>query len=251
MLANSQGRFDFLPGTDFLSFAAIAKPGFAIERVVLRNPHPAETAFARVERHMAHIGRPMAALCGLEYRQYLARQLTGEEFGTFNSNHVKNLTAANLMVDGHVPVARTNVVLNTGEEKAGGYLSAFSYTVPSERAGPGNFVFAAIPEVRFTSAGFEVIAAGETSPEALESKLDFILDAASRRLAEIGASWADVTGSQLYCEANLHPFLKSKMLAAMGEGGWRGIQWHHSLPPVGPAIIELDFRSVRADLILD
>lgn len=249
MIENLKGGYDFIPGTDYLSFGAVAKQGFAIERAVLRNPQPVENALAIVEAHLASIGRPLAALCGFEFRQYLTRQPAYEEFAAFNAKYIQDIRAANLLVGDRVPVARTNVIMNTGVDRKGGFLFAFSYTVPDPSPAK-NFVMAAIPEVRFKSTGPEIVEAGQTSPEATQRKIEFILDASTKNLAQMGVTWDDVTGTQLYCEIDVYPWAQSLILPTMKTAGWRGIQWHRSVPPASPAIIEFDFRSVRADLML-
>lgn len=248
MKTNERGGFAFLPGTSFLSFAAVAQPRFAIERAVFRRPRPLEAALEAIARHLEEAGRPLQALCGLEFRQFAPRQWSGEEFAGFNADYVRRLAASDLLVDGSVPIARTNVVVNVERSPQEGGVHAFSYTVPAqpETAARG-FVFSAAPEVRFTAAGYDVIASGETSPAALERKMGYIMGAVNARLAELGLEWDDVTGTQLYCEQDLHPLLTRLILPGMGAGAWRGLHWIHALPPVGPAIFELDLRSVRAD----
>lgn len=252
MISNPKGNYDFIPGSPYLSFGVVAQPGFAIERAVFRRTRAAETGLEDIARHLRARGRTLDALCAMEFRQYAPRQWTVDEFGAFNAAHVGRLSQAGLGVEEKVPVARTNVIINNGQPTGDGGLHAFSYTVPQERpATARSFVLAAIPEVRFLPHGMEVVAEGDTSPAALESKLRFIVDKASERLALLGGRWGDVTGSQLYCEVDIHPFFRSLLLQAMQAGGWRGVQWHQALPPIGPAIMELDVRSVAADVYVD
>ncbi|TAL76415.1 MAG: hypothetical protein EPN76_11630 [Burkholderiaceae bacterium] len=252
MITNPRGGYSFLPGSTYLSFAAVAQPGYALERAIFRTPRPLDSGFEAVQKHLASLGRPAQALCGLEFRQYSSLQWPRPRFDEFNMRHAHRLENADMLVGGKVPVARTNVVLNTGQPEEEGGLHAFTYTVPAARpAARPDFLLAAIPEVRFLPGVEEVIAKGETSPEALHRKIRYILDTATARLAEMGVSWDDATGIQLYSEADLKPIFKDVLLAALKAGGWRGVQWHHALPPVGPSIIELDARSVRADITLE
>lgn len=251
MISNQQGNYDFLPGSTYLSFGCVAQPGFAIERAVFRTNRPVENCLQEVAGHLRSRGRSLKALCAMEFRQFAPHQWTHEEFAVFNSGHVGRLTQAGLTVDGKVPIARTNVIVNNGQPASDGGLHAFSYTVPQERPVTGrSFVLAAIPEVRFLPDRMVVIAEGDRSPAALEAKLRFILEKASERVLALGGSWGDVTGTQLYCEDDIHPFFRSVLLHAMKGGGWRGVQWHQALPPIGPAIMELDVRSVTADIYL-
>jgi len=252
MITNPLGGYGFLPGSSYLSFAIVAQPGYAIERAVFQTPRPLDAGLHEVVEYLAAKGRPAQALCGMEFRQYLPRQWPRKSFDEFNAQHVRRLTEAGMLVEGKVPVARTNVVLNSGQSQAEGGLHAFSYTVPITRPTKHpDFVLAAIPEVRFRANVEEVIAEGEASPQALRLKIDYILNTASQRMASLGLSWDNATGIQLYSEADLKPIFKDVLLDTLKAGGWRGIQWHHALPPIGPSIIELDARSVRADITLD
>lgn len=253
MKTNERGNYRFLPGSSFLSFAAVAQPGYAIERAVFRTPQPFESFLDVIERHLAERGRPLHALCGLEFRQFTPRQSTIEEFVGFNAGYVKRVAEAGLLVDGLVPIARTNVVVNLPDSPASGGLLAFSYTVLRQSRDPqtGYFIFAAAPEVRFLPGRFEIIEPGGVSPEAIRRKTEFIVSSVDERMADLGLRWADVTGAHLYCEADLHPLLCSLILPRMKAAAWRGVQWIHALPPAMPAIIELDLRSVCADLIID
>ncbi len=252
MTTNERGNYAFLPGTSFLSFAAVAQPGFAIERAVFRTPRPIENALDAAAKHLQERGRPLNALCGFEFRQFAPRQYTAEEFASFNAAHVKRMGDADLLVEGMVPMVRTNVVVNVADSPRWGGLHAFSYTVPlRSESSVRYFVFAAAPEVRFRPEGYEVVATGEVSREGLERKTDFILDVVDERLSDLGLKWDDVTGAQLYCEEDLHPLLCSLVRPRMRGAAWRGIHWIHSLPPVGPAIIELDLRSVCGDVVVD
>ena len=79
----------------------------------------------------------------------------------------------------------------------------------------------------------------------------FVLESIERLLADIGAGWSDVTGIQLYTVRNLHPLLESVVLPKIGDAAQRGIQWHHVLLPVVGGDVEIDVRSVQAELTID
>jgi hypothetical protein len=78
-----------------------------------------------------------------------------------------------------------------------------------------------------------------------------MLETIERLLATMGAEWSDVTGIQLYTVQDLHPLIESVVLPRLGAAGMRGVQWHFVLLPVGGGDVEIDVRSVRADLIVD
>ena len=249
MRINHQGNYRFVPGISFLSFATFASPGYKIRRAVFRNGPPAAAALEVIEEHLSKQGRPLAALCGMEFRQYSSRQLTRDEFGVFNKAYVERLAAKGLLIDGDVPITRTNVVIDNGHH--GDALHAFSYTVPADSADsaetPQDFVFAAIPEVRFTAQGETVVAEGETSPEAWLNKVGYILDVADARLDGAGLDWTSVTDIHLYSTSDLHAIVTGPMRSRVGPASWNGMQWTHALPPIGPSQVELDFRRVSAE----
>jgi hypothetical protein len=55
----------------------------------------------------------------------------------------------------------------------------------------------------------------------------------------------------LYTVRDLHPLLESLVLPKIGDAAQRGIQWHHVLLPVVGGDIEIDVRSVQAELTID
>ncbi|WP_373376110.1 hypothetical protein [Cupriavidus nantongensis] len=249
MRINHQGNYSFVPGISFLSFATFASPGYRIRRAVFRDGPPAAAALEVIEAHLHEQGRPLAALCGMEFRQYSSRQLTRDEFGVFNQAYIDRLAAKGLLIDGAVPIARTNVVVDNGNH--GDALHAFSYTVPAEPAdsaeSPQDFIFSAIPEVRFTPQGETVVAEGETSPAAWLNKVTYILDVADARLNDAGLDWSSVTDIHLYSTSDLHAVITGPMRSRTEPASWNGMQWTHALPPIGPSQVELDFRRVSAE----
>src|SRR5688572_18683545 len=89
MIARPGGGFRFLPGSPVFAGGAVAEPGFAIVHALLARWLPLEQGYALVQRHLAAIGRPMEALCGMQLR--LPRQLTPDEFTAFNAPYVAQL----------------------------------------------------------------------------------------------------------------------------------------------------------------
>ena len=254
MLISTPGNFSFLPGIPFLSFAAVAQPGWELRRVVVAHGPRAAEAVPAVLAWLSAQGHGRSALCGMEFRQFADRQMTREEFAAFNDAYVAQLEAAGLLVDGKVAVTRTNVVMK--HSGTGDALHAFTYVAPSSapQAVP-NFVLSAIPEVRFrVEQGRlleEVVEAGSDTPQAARAKLDFIARACGARLQQLGLHWRQVSQMQLYCEADLTRSLQREFLCGIEPAGRRGLQCFHALPPIGPAAMEMDARHVASEHYLE
>jgi len=249
LVANEPGGYMFVPGTPFFSFAAVAANGFEIVRATFQRPPAFPDGLDTVERHLRAAGRPMRALCGFELRN--GRQTTVREFMTFNDSYIDRLRRAGVLVNEQMPVTRSNLVL-TGTDAAH-RIHAFSYTVPSSSPSSSmrTFVVAGIPEVRFVDPTPEIIAKDDVTLNGLRQKTTFVLETIEGLLVTIGATWADVTGIQLYTVRDLHPLIESVVLSKIREAGMRGIQWHYVLLPVEGGDVEIDVRSVRAELVVD
>jgi hypothetical protein len=238
-----------VPGVPFFSFGAVAASGFEMVRVTFRRPPLFPEGLAAVERHLRAAGRPIEALCGFELRN--GRQATMREFMTFNDSYIDRLRRAGVLVKEQMPLTRSNLVL-TGTD-ASHRIHAFTYTMPasSPSSRPPTFVVAGIPDVRLLDPNPEIVAKDDLSQNGLRQKTIFILETIESLLTTMGAGWGDVTGIQLYTVRDLHPLIESIVLPRLGEAAMRGIQWHYVLLPVGGGDVEIDVRSVRAELIID
>lgn len=245
LLLHPRGGYWYLPGMPFLGFAARAADGYEIVRATFRELRPLPDAIAAVERQLAAQGRPIGALCGLEVRS--ERQVGLEAFGAFNRTYLELADRAGLVVDGRVPLTRTNVTAAGVREHC---VHAFSYTVPvadkAVQRAP-TFVVSAIPEVRNITTQPEFVAAGDTSPDGLREKTAFVLATLADVLTTIGVRWTDVTGVQLYSIHDLHPLLDDLILPQLGESARRGIEWHHAYPPVVGNELEIGVRGTRVE----
>ena len=110
---------------------------------------------------------------------------------------------------------------------------------------------AGIPEVRLLDPNPEIVAKDDVSLSGLRQKTIFILETIEGLLKAMAVGWRDVTGIQLYTVRDLHPLIDSVVLPRIGEAAMRGIQWHYVLLPVVGGDVEIDVRSVRAELIID
>ena len=249
LVANERGGYLFVPGTPFFSLGAVAARGFEVVRATFRRPPAFPGGLDAVERHLRAVGRPMQAVCGFELRN--GRQATMPEFMTFNDSYIDRLRRADMLVNGQMPLVRSNLVITDTE--AAHRIHAFSYTVAasSQPSHVPTFVVAGIPEVRLLDPDPEIVARDDVSINGLRLKTIFILETIEGLLTSMGAGWGDVTGVQLYTVRDLHPLIESVLLPRMGVAALRGIQWHFVLLPVVGGDVELDVRSVRAEVIVD
>ena len=242
LFAAGNYRFAPTPANSPYSAGVVAEPGYEIIRATLSRWLPWREGLAFVDRHLASLGRPRAALCAVELRcaePYPPGGWIGS--GSFNQSYVDFLTGWGLAIDGAIPVARTNVApgINPPTEQV---LHAFSYTVVSPSASP-TFV---------VSGGAEdpAVRPGETSSEAMRVKaLDMMADISSR-LVTLGATWDQVNEVDLYTVHELLPYLIEAFLAPMGAAAQHGTHWFYSRPPITDREIEMDARCVRTNLYL-
>jgi len=85
-----------------------------------------------------------------------------------------------------------------------------------------------------------VVRRAETSPEALAAKARFVLDLMERRLHGLGASWNDVTVTNIYTVHDLNALLASEILPRLGGAGQHGVTWHYARPPIVSIEYEMD-----------
>jgi hypothetical protein len=145
------------------------------------------------------------------------------------------------------PVARSNVAPEIAPPEEPSFY-AFCYTVRAPSTSP-SFVVAGSGE--WPSGGKypdDIVAHGDLSPSGLQAKARWVLDAMERRLAELDASWRDVTAAQVYTVHDLHPVLRDQIIPRAGNGG--GLTWHYCRPPIEGLEFEMDVRAVAVERLL-
>jgi hypothetical protein len=235
--------YRFLPGGAVFAGGAVALPGFEIVHAVLRPWLPLEDGYAFIESHLAGIGRPMQALCGMELR--LPRQLTFDEFQRFNAPYVERLIRWGLLVEGRNPVSRTNVV-PAFEPPEAPSVHGFSYTVPSPSKG-GTFVMAGMTE----NSPSGIVAAGDVSPEGMRTKVAHVIRVVTQRVDTLGVAVADASHVEFYSAHPVDGLVTGLLAPAMGDGTHRGLRWHYGRPPVVDLEVELEVRNVLREIVLD
>jgi hypothetical protein len=247
MLAeNTQGNYTFVRGIGPFSAAVLAQPGFEIVHARCLPLTPLDDGYARLERHLRQLRRPIAALCGMELR--IPEVLSREAFDEFNRPYIEQLKGWGLEVAGANPVTRTNVAFEAIPVRAP-MLAGFYYTMPTAAAGE-TFVLSGAAEIVSREGGVQIVAKGDTSVDGLRQKLECILQVLSGHLGEMKLRWEMARAVNVYTIFDVHSLLPSVLLPALGAASHAGITCHYARPPVSSLDLELDARAVRSELIL-
>jgi hypothetical protein len=239
------GGYRFLKGGFPYSQGVRAQEGLAIERARFARPLPVEKGFAAIEAHLASLGRPRTALCAAELRS--PKPFTMSGFAGFNEGYVAVLKQWGLFRDALNPVARSNLAPEIDPPGEPSFY-AFCYTVPGPSTSP-SFVVAGSGEWPGNGKFPEdIVARGDVSAAGLQAKARWVLEAMERRLAELGASWQDVTAAQVYTVHDLHAILREQIVPRAGNGG--GVTWHYCRPPIEELEFEMDVRGVAVERVI-
>jgi len=132
LIYHPTGNYQFLPiataprivGAAPFSSGVRALPGFEIVHATFQIPLPYRAGFAAAAQHLAAVGRPRTALCAVEVR--VPRPLTMDEFTAFNPDYRALLGEWGVLVDGQVPIARSNVAPLGNPPTASQILGSFA-----------------------------------------------------------------------------------------------------------------------------
>lgn len=240
------GGYRFIPAVFQYSGGVAALPGHAIERVRFKTPVPLKLGFERIEEIIRAARRPLTAFCACELRS--PAPFTEQGFRSFNEVYVVTLEQWGIF-DGKVnPVARSNVCpeMNPPAEPS---FHAFSFTVEAADPVP-SFVIAGSAEAREGGASYRerTVRHGETNPAAMREKAIYVLGEMERRLALLGARWADTTATQVYTVHDLYPFLADEIVRR--GSAHAGLTWHYARPPVRELEFEMDCRGVSQERVI-
>ena len=239
------GGYRFIPGVFQYSGGAAAEPGYTIERTTFHHPLPIEQGFTRIAHLIKARGRPLTALCACELRS--PAPFTDASFRAFNEIYVATLALWGI----YDPAAKTNPVARSNvcpevDPPSEPSFHAFSFTAPA-KAGAPSFIVAGSGEAREGGANYRerTVRYGETSPEAMREKAQFVLAEMERRLRLLGYAWSHTTATQVYTVHDLHPFLADEIVR---RGAARaGLTWHFCRPPVQGLEYEMDCRGVTVE----
>lgn len=247
LLHNAHGNYWFLKGIAPYSAGVVAAEGFEIVHARFLQPVPLERGFEGVREHLEGIGRPVAAMCGMELRSPKPFSFPG--FIEFNGSYVDVLKSWGILLDGLNPVARTNIAPEIGATEVPS-LYGFSYTVASSRC-EKSFVVAGAGELPEGSLVAEdVVRRGETSIDALAEKTRFVMGLMTGRLHGLGVDWAQVTTTEVYTIHPICSFVASEIIRPMGASAIHGMTWHYSRPPIESIEYEMDVRGCFQEIVL-
>jgi hypothetical protein len=241
------GGYRFVPGIAAFSSGVVAMPGWEIVHATLASPIPWRAGFERIEAHLRELGRPRAALCGIELRSPKPFSFGG--FDEFNAGYRALLADWKLLVGDVNPIPRTNVapVVAAPAEPS---LYAFSYTVAGATPAP-TFVVAGAGELRRGADGAAAIVRhGETSLQAMREKAGVVMAQMQDRLGALGADWKRVTAISIYTAQAIEGFVIDDLLRPAGRTAIHGVRWFPSRPPIEGLEFEMDLRGVARELML-
>lgn len=244
LVNNPKGNYSFIRGIAPYSGGVVAEAGFEIVHARFQQPLVLKTGFARVEKHLNMIKRPMTALCGMELRS--PKPFTFQGFSDFNAGYIDVLKRWGIFLDAMNPVARTNVAPEI-RPPAEPSLYGFSYTIPSTSTAK-TFVVAGGGELPEGSLdAHDVVRMGETSADAIREKTRFVMGLMTGRIQELGVSWDDATVTEVY---TVHPFPVEEVVGPMQKGQAHGMLWHYSRPPIVSIEYEMDLRGCHREIVL-
>jgi hypothetical protein len=244
------GRFAFLPapGAPF-SGAVIARPGFHLRRLTLRQSRPLEEGLAFAAAYLKREGLA-GALAGVELRSPVV--LSRADFAAFNVRYVAALKAVGLVSADVVPAARSNMA-PVYDVPATAQLHAFTIAAPGpsspDALGP-DFLISGKPAEGPPPMG--VIAPNDVSSEGMAKKAAFVIAALKAATLKLGGHWEDVTGVHIYTRQALGGALR-----VLGDSGLA--QFDLALVPGDPPStgadgtptdFEADVRAVSEEVII-
>lgn len=243
LLDNDRGGYRFLTGIPPYSSGVIPTDGHEIVHRVLQTPLPYREGFALIARHLAALGRPKQALCAIALR--CPEPMSFDGFDDFNADYRAILIDWDLLVDGHNPVARTNVAPGI-QPPTETLLYSFAYTI--DNGDPGSFLVAGAGDLGDQGmANRTIVRDGETSADALREKAASVMARMDDRVNALGVSWSAVTRVNIFTIHPIHDLFVDTILTPMGSAAVHGAHWHFAQPPISGLAFEMDVRGVRRD----
>lgn len=239
------GSYVFVPGVFQYSAGVAALPGHGLRRVRFRRPVPLAEGFRRAEALITAAGRPLTAFCACELRS--PGQFSEDGFRRFNESYVETLARWGIYDGTTNPVARSNVCPEIGAPAEPSF-HAFTFTVERQEQRP-SFVVAGSGECPEGRGNYRdhIVRRGDISAAGILEKARFVLAEMERRMAALGAGWAEVTATQVYTVHDIHPFIGPEIVARGAAPG--GVTWHFDRPPVVELEFEMDCRGVSEELV--
>jgi hypothetical protein len=236
-----EAGYRYIPFAFQYSGGVAALPGYRIERVEFARPLPVAAGFAFIERFLSEQGVPLSGFCACELRS--PAQFTDAGFNEFNRHYTGTLLRWGVMKNPEDnPVARSNVIppIHKPPEP-----SFYAFCFARHCAGAsGSFVIAGSGEAGDGPAPYpeRTVRYGETTPDAMREKAQFVLGRLEERMEALGKTWVDATVTQVYTVHDLHSYMADEIVR---RGAARhGLTWHFARPPVEGLEFEMDCRAV-------
>ncbi len=247
MIENKLGGYLFLEGIEPYSCGVLAKTGYEVVHVTLKELLPWRDGLDQAKAYLEKLGLTCDGLCGVELRSPEAFSMDG--FFEFNKGYRELLENWGLMIDGHNPVARTNVAPSPhGPETV--CLHGFSFVAPSANSEDQTFVIAGGGEVRGELLPENIVRRSDTCSAAMTEKANCVMDIMENRLNGLGVNWNQVTTTNVYTVHPLKTILNEILIPRMGSAAMMGVTWHHSRPPIMEIEFEMDLRGVAQEFVI-
>lgn len=242
----AEGGYRYVPGVFQYSAGVAALDGFEIRRIRFQKPVPVQEGFSRIKDILADYKRPLTSFCACELRS--PAQFSEVGFRSFNETYVDTLEDWGIYDGQTNPVARSNVCPEVNGPTEPQFY-AFSFTVEAKGAKP-SFVVAGSGEAPEGHDNYRdhIVRLGDTSPNAIEEKANFVLGEMERRLSGLGFDWGTVTATQLYTVHNIHHFLQRGIEQRGATPA--GLTWYYARPPIVGLEFEMDCRGVRVETLI-
>jgi len=243
-----RGEYVYSRGSRFAAHGVASRAGFGIERGRFGGYLPWKQGFAEIERHLASLDRPLAALCGIELR--MPKPLAFEEFRVLNDRYLEQLDGWSLLIDGESPFCRTNVAPTASalEETC---VAAFSYAVPCAEDRPVTFVLSGAAELPLDAPFPDgVVRRGETGADAMVEKAATVADLIGQHLASLNLTWDASADVHLYAAHDVVFATMRDVLGSRGVTPNMGLVWHDAAPPTHEIALEMDVRTYLAERLI-
>lgn len=240
LLDNPTGSYRILPGGAAYCTGIVPLPGYEVVRVQLRTWLPLDQAYPFIETFLSREGRPVQAFCGIEMR--VPAPLTFDDWARFNGPYLAQLREWGLMHGDLSGVCRSNIALAVHAPQTAS-MCAFSYTAPTA-SGAGGFCLSGTADI--TPDG-RIIAAGDTSPAAMQERARYTIDTIGRSLAGLGLSWEHVNQLAIFHVADIPDLWGPDLLGGLGETLRSGVVVYRARPPIAGGEVELEARGAQRE----
>lgn len=240
------GGYAYAPGVFQYSAGARAEPGYRLVRVRFSRVVPMTEGFRRIAAFLADRGRPLTAFAACELRS--PAPFTEDGFRVFNRAYTSVLTDWGIMAGEANPVARSNVCPEIDPPAEPGF-HAFAYTETGGDGAP-TFLIAGSGEAPEGRGNYRdhIVRLNDVSADGMRAKADFVMGEMERRMAVLGAGWADVTGTQVYTVHDIGGLLPDTLVRRGAAA--HGLTWQFCRPPVVGLDYEMDCRGVGEERVL-